>query len=221
MLNLLLDKPGPGGLRVLCLGAHADDIEIGCAGTLFSLLKERAGLEVHWIVFSARGQREEEARVSAASLLEGVEKAQVEALSFRDGFFPSEIGGIKEYFEGIKARFEPDLILTHWEGDRHQDHRVISELTWNTFRNHLVFEYEVPKYDGDLGHPNLFVPLSEEVRQRKVEHLMDSFASQRPKHWYTPDTFQAIMRIRGLEGASPTGYAEAFHARKVILPVHG
>ncbi|MBT8398393.1 MAG: PIG-L family deacetylase [Gemmatimonadetes bacterium] len=209
---------GEGGtLRVLCLGAHSDDIEIGCGGTLLSMISENPAMEVHWVVFSAEGARAEEAQNGAEAVLKGAARSVVEVLDHRDGFFPFRGTEIKEWFEALKTRFDPDLILTHWDGDRHQDHRLLSELTWNTFRNHLILEYEVPKYDGDLGNPNVFVPLSEEVRDRKIQLLMDTFSTQREKSWFSPETFLALMRLRGIECASPSGFAEGFHARKLTL----
>jgi LmbE family N-acetylglucosaminyl deacetylase len=214
-----MDRPVAEPLRILCIGAHSDDIEIGCCATLSSLFALQESPRVYWTVFSALGDREEEALDSASRLLEGVDESTVEALGFRDGYFPSEVAGIKEHFEGIKARFDPHLIFTHWERDRHQDHRVVSELTWNTFRDHLILEYEIPKYDGDLGQPNVFCPVSTEARDVKIQHLMGSFATQRRKAWYNSETFNGLMRIRGMEGASPTGYAEAFFARKLRLGV--
>jgi len=203
--------------RVLCVGAHADDIEIGCGATVLSLIASNPEMDVHWVVFSAPGEREEEARNSAGRFLEGARRAEVDVLRFRDGFFPYEGGGIKDYFEDLKERISPDLIFSHQGVDRHQDHRLISELTWNTFRDHLILEYEVPKYDGGLRDPNIFVPAREEIRDRKVDLLMEGFPSQRGKAWFTPDTFRGLMRLRGVESASPTGYAEGFLARKVVL----
>jgi LmbE family N-acetylglucosaminyl deacetylase len=141
----------------------------------------------------------------------------VAVFGFRDSHFPYEGGAIKERFEELKARFTPDLVLTHRGDDRHQDHRVISELTWNTYRDHVILEYEIPKYDGDLGQPNVFVPVDDAVRTRKIELLMDAFRTQRDKRWFTASTFESLMRIRGIECASPTGFAEGFHARKLTL----
>jgi LmbE family N-acetylglucosaminyl deacetylase len=187
---------------------------------MLSLVSSNLDLEVVWVVFSAAGQREREARDAAEIVLEGAAASEVEVLDFRDGFFPYHGAQIKEKFEELKTSVSPDLILTHWEGDRHQDHRLISDLTWNTFRDHLILEYEVPKYDGDLGNPNVFFPVQEEVRERKVQLLMDTFSTQRSKAWFSPETFLGIMRIRGVESASPTGYAEAFHARKLLFYPH-
>ena len=219
MLSLTLGLPPRGPLEVLCLGAHADDIEIGCGGTVMRLLAERRRVTVRLVILSSDARRAREARQSARRLLRGAASADVTIAGFRDGFFPSERAAIKEEFEQLKLRASPDLIFTHRGDDAHQDHRLVSELTWNTFRDCCVLEYEIPKYDGDLGRPNVFVPLDAATRRRKVRHLMSSFPSQRGKHWYTASTFEGLMRIRGVECAAADGYAEAFHARKlVILP---
>jgi len=217
MLELTLRRPPGQGLRVLCLGAHSDDIEIGCGGTILRLLASRNDVAVRWVVFSGSAEREEEARRSAELFLRGAAHSAVDLHSFRDGFFPYEGARIKEVFESLKDEPGPDVILTHRGRDRHQDHRLISELTWNTFRDHLVLEYEIPKYDGDLDTPNVYVPLDEDACRTKVAHLMDVFASQRSKRWFTPETFLGLMRLRGIECASPTGYAEGFEARKTVL----
>ena len=198
-------------LRVLAIGSHADDIEIGCGGTLLRLAAMAKSLELHWIVLSAAGERADEARTSAAAF-----GADAQVQSFRDAFF--RYGAeVKEYFEGLKQQFEPDLVFTHHDADRHQDHRFVAELTWNTFRNHTILEYEIPKYDGDLGSPNLFFDLDENTARRKVELLIDSFPSQHGKAWFTEDLFMGLMRIRGMESSSPTGLAEGFYARKLAI----
>ena len=208
MLSLQL---GASRLRVLAIGSHADDIEIGCGGTLLRLADELEALELHWVVLSAEGERADEARASAASW-----GAAAEVLGFRDAFF--RYGAeVKEFFEELKGRFEPDLVLTHHDADRHQDHRLVAELTWNTFRDHLILEYEIPKYDGDLGTPNVYFHLAEEVARRKVGLLLDAFPSQREKRWFTEDLFMGLMRVRGMESNSPSGLAEGFHARKLSL----
>jgi LmbE family N-acetylglucosaminyl deacetylase len=203
--------------RILCLGAHSDDIEIGVGGTLLQLVEQVSDLEIYWVVFSAPGLRAEEARLSADDFLSGITRKQVKIVSFRESYFPSEWPSIKEWFEEIKANFIPDVVFTHYRDDRHQDHRVLSDLAWNTFRNHLILEYEILKYDGDLGQPNLFVPLSEQFSTRKIDLLMKHFKTQSTKHWFTGDTFEAMHRIRGIECASPTGRAEAFYCRKIAL----
>jgi LmbE family N-acetylglucosaminyl deacetylase len=212
---LKLELGGAGPLRVLAVGSHADDIEIGCGGTLLRLARTRE-LDVHWVVLSANEERATEARRSAEAFLDGAASSQIAVEGFRDAFF--RYGGeVKEYFETLKADASPDMILTHHGSDLHQDHRLVAELTWNTFRDHLILEYEIPKYDGDLGSPNVFVHLDEDVARRKVELLLESFSSQRSRPWFTEDLFMALMRLRGMESASTSGLAEAFYARKVVL----
>jgi LmbE family N-acetylglucosaminyl deacetylase len=204
--------------RILCLGAHSDDIEIGAGGTLLNLAARNAQVEFRWVVFSAPGPpRAEEARRSADDFLSGVGRKEVMIGAFRGSYFPSEWPAIKCWFEEIKLKFDPDLILTHYRDDRHQDHRVLSDLAWNTFRNHLILEYEIAKYDGDLGRPSLFMPLTRQLCDRKIELLLKHFQSQSTKHWFTQSTFEAMHRIRGIECASPTGFAEAFHCRRIVL----
>jgi LmbE family N-acetylglucosaminyl deacetylase len=213
-----LGMPVPEGqrLRVLALGCHSDDIEIGAGGTLLRLSEAYADLDVRWIVLGARGARRDEARASAQDLL-GSTRLTVELHEFRDGYFPYEGGRVKDVFEALKEEPAPDLIFTHHRRDLHQDHRLICELTWNTFRDHLILEYEIPKYDADLGNPNVYVPIGDAQRRRKVELLLRHFGSQRDKHWFTEDLFLGLMRLRGSECRSPTGYAEAFHGRKLML----
>ncbi len=203
--------------RILCLGAHSDDIEIGAGGTLLKLAGQVPDLEVCWVVFSAPGPRAEEARLSADDFLGGVARKTVKIGSFRESYFPSEWPSIKEWFEEIKANFNPDVVFTHYRDDRHQDHRVLSDLAWNTFRNHLILEYEILKYDGDLGRPNVFVPLLVQLCDLKIELLLRHFQTQSTKHWFTRDTFEAMLRIRGIECASGTGRAEAFYCRKIVF----
>jgi len=200
---------------VLCLGAHADDIEIGCGGTILKLLKEQPSLNVVWVIFSAEGRRAREARASARVFLKGAGEQKVVIKNFGDGFFPFEGREIKQFFERLKRTVQPDLIFTHYRDDRHQDHRLLSNLAWNTFRDHLILEYEVPKYDGDLSVPNVFVPLPESDCRNKVKLLMQHFQTQGNKHWFTEDLFFAMLRIRGMECG--VRYAEAFHGRKVVL----
>jgi LmbE family N-acetylglucosaminyl deacetylase len=202
---------------VLCLGAHSDDIEIGCGGTLMKLAREHDGLTVFWVVFTADGQRQAEARASARVYLSEAAKTKIIVKQFRNGFFPYQGEQIKEFFEELKGRVRPDLIFTHYRDDRHQDHRTISDLTWNTFRNHFILEYEIPKYDGDLGVPNVFMSLEEEICLKKAGYLCRFFKTQANKHWFSEDTFLALMRLRGIECASGTKYAEAFYGRKLIL----
>jgi LmbE family N-acetylglucosaminyl deacetylase len=201
---------------VLCLGAHSDDIEIGCGGTLLYLQSILPRLRFHWVVFSASGTRGQEAAKAAELFTAGCDK-KVVLNDYRDGYLPFEGGGVKDSFEELKNQVNPDLIFTHWHGDAHQDHRLVSELTWSTFRDHLILEYEIPKYDGDVGRPNLFVPLEAPLFERKVDYLLETFESQRTKRWFDRATFMALMRIRGIESNSPSGYAEAFHARKIVI----
>jgi LmbE family N-acetylglucosaminyl deacetylase len=215
MLPLKLARDS--GLKILCLGAHSDDIEIGCGGTILQLLSSHPHAEVSWVVFSSGREREREARTSAALFLKQAKRRKVIVKNFRDGFFPYEGARIKEFFEKLKRTLRPDLILTHYRHDRHQDHRTISDLTWNTWRQDLILEYEIPKYDGDLGSPNLFIPLKKELCTRKIKYICDVFQTQGNKAWLTEDTFQAIMRLRGVECAAPDKYAEAFYCRKLVL----
>lgn len=216
MLSLQL-APAPGPLQVLCLGAHSDDIEIGCGATLLRLLSERKDVEITWVVLSGGGLREKEAKASARDYLKQAAQTNIETETFRDGYFPHQGVEIKDYFESLKRRLSPDLIFTHHRHDLHQDHRAVCELTHNTWRSHLVLEYEIPKYDGDLGRPGVFVPVSAAHAKRKTTLLLKHFGTQRSKHWFDEDTFMGLMRLRGVEAASPTKYAEAFHAPKLRL----
>ncbi|RIY07526.1 PIG-L family deacetylase [Hymenobacter rubripertinctus] len=205
------------GLRLLCLGAHADDIEIGAGGTLLRWLREGRVAAVHWVVWAATEERAREAAASAALFLAaapGPVEATVTVHRFADGSLAAERAVIRQHYEQLK-QFEPNLILTHYQHDLHQDHRLVSELTWNTFRNHLILEYEIPKYDGDLGNPAAFVDLPAEVLAEKLRLLQTAFPTQAGKHWYDDETFRALPRLRGIQSA--TRYAEAFHLRKVLL----
>jgi len=216
MLHLGLNNKAGEPINVLCLGAHSDDIEIGCGGTVLRLRSLFPQVHFHWVVFTAAGARAEEARKSAELFTSGC-KRELILKEFRDGFLPYDGGLVKEFFEELKGKVAPDIIFTHWGADAHQDHRLLSELTWNTFRNHLVFEYEIPKYDGDLGRPNVFVPLEPAICEQKVNYLLEAFGSQRSKAWFDRNTFLGLMRLRGMESNSPSGYAEAFHGRKLVL----
>jgi LmbE family N-acetylglucosaminyl deacetylase len=205
--------------RILALGAHADDIEIGCGATLLALTRARSDLEVTWLVLGADGARAEEATASAARFLEGAGRVEVQVHGFRDGYFPYVGTELKDIFESLKADVDPQLIFTHTRFDLHQDHRLVCELTWNTFRNHLILEYEVPKYDGDLGAPNMFVPVSCELAEEKVRLLLEVFPSQSGKHWFDAELFLGLMRLRGMEAHSASRYAEAFTCRKLSLAI--
>ena len=217
MFHLRLDTRSSSSCKVLCLGAHADDIEIGCGGTILRLLRAYPKAEVYWVVFSAPGTRRLEARNSAASFLASCGNKTVVVKNFRESFFPYRGEAIKECFEEIKRRFSPELVLTHYRHDLHQDHRIISDFTWNTFRRHLILEYEIPKYDGDLGAPNTFVSLDAETCRVKVDNLCRNFPSQKNKQWFTEDLFLSMLRLRGVEANSATKYAEAFYCRKRVL----
>jgi LmbE family N-acetylglucosaminyl deacetylase len=220
MRNLLFD--GPGSLSLLAVGAHADDIEIGCGATLIRLLRENPTSSIHWVVVSALGVREEEAQRSACAYVDGHPNSRVTVLKHRDGFFPYEGYAIKERFEALKNEVKPDVVFTHHREDRHQDHRLVSELTWNSFRDALIFEYEVAKWDGDLVTPNAYVGADRADAEAKIERLNRFFPSQHNHDWFTDDTFFALMRLRGVESRTPSGLAEGFHARKLVLnPITG
>jgi LmbE family N-acetylglucosaminyl deacetylase len=201
--------------RVLAIGCHADDIEIGCGGTLLALAGASPELEIDWVVLAAEGGRADEARASAEGFLAGVATSRVEVLGFRDGFLPYLGGEVKEAFEALKNRVDPQLVFTHAGYDFHQDHRLACELTWNTFRSHAILEYEIPKVDGDLGRPNFYVPLSADTVAKKLNLLERHFPSQAEKHWFDRETFLGLMRLRGIECVASSRYAEAFTARKV------
>jgi LmbE family N-acetylglucosaminyl deacetylase len=215
MIKLKIDNHKP--LKILALGAHCDDIEIGCGGTIIKLLEENPAAEIYWIVFSSTPTREIEARNSALDYLKGHEKTHIEINKFRNGYFPYVASDIKEYFEYIKEKFNPDIIFSHYIDDKHQDHKTIADLTWNTYRNNFILQYEIAKYDGDLTTPNFYSPLNEQTVSKKITKLMEYFHSQKEKHWFTENLFDSLLRLRGIESASATGYAEAFHARKVVF----
>jgi LmbE family N-acetylglucosaminyl deacetylase len=215
-MKFSLSKKDGEPLHVLCLGAHSDDIEIGCGGALLQLKQAYRDLRFHWVVLTAAGVRSREASKAAELFTAGSEK-KIVLKEFRDGFLPCHGAEVKNFFEELKTQVNPDLIFTHWQSDAHQDHRLVCELTWNTFRNHTILEYEIPKYDGDMGRPNVFVPLESPLPEKKVSLLMDAFESQRSKPWFDRETFLGLMRLRGMESNAPSGYAEAFYARKIIL----
>jgi len=216
MISLRLSRREES-IKILCLGAHSDDIEIGCGGTILKLLKEYESLDFYWVVLSSDEKRKQEAQVSARDFLTNANKSIVIIKEFRDGFFPFIGREIKEYFEALKREVNPALIFTNFRSDLHQDHRLVSDLTWNTFRDHLILEYEIPKYDGDLGVPNLFVHLEEDICRTKIKKILTNFRSQADNQWFTKDAFTALLRLRGIESNSPSRYAEAFHSRKLVL----
>jgi LmbE family N-acetylglucosaminyl deacetylase len=216
MLRAALVEGGAPIRRVLALGAHADDIEIGCGATLLAL-QEAYELEVTWVVLAAEGAREEEARSSADAFLARAASSVVLCHDFRDAYLPHAGADLKDVFEELKRSVDPQLVLTHARGDIHQDHRFVCELTWNTWRDHLILEYEIPKYDGDLGTPNVFFPVSEDLARQKTELVTKWFRTQHGKHWFDADLFLGLMRVRGMEARSPSGYAEAFTGRKLSL----
>jgi LmbE family N-acetylglucosaminyl deacetylase len=215
MMRISFDRGAPK--RILCLGAHCDDIEIGCGGTILKYSREIEDLAVHWVVFSSDDRREKEALQSAEAFLRGVRRKQVEIHRFRNGYFPHQGAEIKDCFEKLKQAVSPDMIFTHCRHDLHQDHRVVNELTWNTFRNHLILEYEILKFDGDLGAPNAFVPLDATTCREKIRHIVENFLSQSDKQWFSEDAFLSLLRIRGVESNAPDRYAEGFYCRKMII----
>lgn len=216
MIPLNLRREG-AGLTVLCLGAHSDDIEIGAGGTLLSLMASGRPLEIVWCVASATGKRKIEAEQSAAAFLEKAPRSRVITGEFKDGFFPYIGSEVKAWLDEIKRLVSPDIVFTHRRDDAHQDHRELCQLTWNLFRDHVILEYEIPKWDGDLGQPNVYVPLTHEELERKVTLLDRYFGTQRSKDWFDRETFKGLARLRGMECRAPSGFAEAFFARKLVL----
>jgi LmbE family N-acetylglucosaminyl deacetylase len=214
-LEIFLKSNEP--LTILCLGAHSDDIEIGCGGTLLRLLSEYDNIEVHWVVLGSSGIRNTEAFESANKFLMMAKKKNIIVEDFKDGFFPYMGEEIKAFFEKLKKEISPDIIFTHYRHDLHQDHRLLSELTWNTFRNHLILEYEIMKYDGDIGNPNFFVQLDYDTCQKKVTQILESFKSQSNHRWFSEDAFLALLRLRGIECNAPENYAEGFYCRKIVI----
>ena len=217
MTGLGFEAPQGRPLQVLCLGAHSDDIEIGCGGTLLRIAESHPRPEFHWVVFTAAGLRLEEAQRGAGLFGAKAELKGPTFGKFRDGFLPFQGHEVKQMFEDLKASVRPDIIFTHNRLDAHQDHRLLCELTSNTYRDHLILEYEIPKYDGDMGQPNFFVPLSTELVHQKINHIMEAFESQKAKRWFEPETFRSLMRLRGMECNAPSGYAEGFYCRKAVL----
>lgn len=217
MINLVPAFRHRANLSVLCLGAHSDDIEIGCGGTILRLLQTYKNCHVTWVVFSAEGARKREAVTSAKLFLGGAKGSTIITKAFKTSFFPYRGEQIKAFFEWLKIRVAPSVVFSHYRHDLHQDHRLICELTWNTFRDHLILEYEIPKYDGDLGQPNVYVPLTGAVAETKVNYLMKGFSTQRSRQWFTEDTFYSLLRLRGVESNAAGKYAEAFYGKKIIL----
>lgn len=217
MLTLSFNRNALEKFSILCLGAHSDDIEIGCGGTILHLVETYPEAKILWVVFGAHNDRATEARQSAEVFLARAKAKQIEILDFQDGYFPYIGAGIKDAFERLKREVSPDIIFTHYRQDLHQDHRLLSELTWNTFRNHLILEYEIPKYDGDFGSPNFFVSLQEKFCTQKVDYILENFKTQAGRHWFTADTFWSVLRLRGIECSSASKYAEAFYCRKMTL----
>jgi LmbE family N-acetylglucosaminyl deacetylase len=204
-------------LSLLCLGAHSDDIEIGAGATVLGWIAAGVELDIHWCVLSAAGARAAEAEASAKAFTAGARRVKIELHAFRDGFFPYDGGELKSWMEGLKSRVRPDLILTHRRDDAHQDHREVCRLTWNSFRDRLILEYEIPKWDGDMGQPNLYVSAGAEILERKTELLLAHFGTQRSKDWFDAETFRALARLRGMECRAGSGYAEGFYLRKATL----
>jgi LmbE family N-acetylglucosaminyl deacetylase len=217
MIPLQFDKGAKDGLQILCLGCHSDDIEIGCGGSIIWLGKEYPDCVFHWVVFSAIDTRKAEAQLAASQFVDSSRLNGPILKEFPDGFMPFVGADIKYFFEELKRTVKPNLIFTHNRNDAHQDHRTIADLTWNTFRDHLILEYEIPKYDGDIGRPSVFVPLTSEVCETKIRLITDAFRSQSEKRWFQADTFRSLMRLRGMECNAPSGYAEAFYGRKLVL----
>jgi LmbE family N-acetylglucosaminyl deacetylase len=217
MLKITLEKKKGMYPKVLCLGAHCDDIEIGCGGTIMNLIDEYKNIEFYLVVFCSTQEREQESYKSFEFLLKKVHKKTINIFNLKDGFIPYQKDTVKDIFEILKKTFTPDLILTHYRDDRHQDHRTISDLTWETYRDNLILEYEIPKYDGDFGTPNFFVELSETTCHQKVDSILQAYTSQRNKHWFTEDVFFAMARLRGMEACAKSKYAEAFYCRKIVL----
>jgi LmbE family N-acetylglucosaminyl deacetylase len=217
MMRLRPAEVGTDRLQVLCLGCHSDDIEIGCGGAVLTFAREHPNCEFNWVVLGAKGARAVEAKNAAARFVELPRLRRIIVKSFPDGFMPFVGAEIKTLFEELKEEMSPDLVFTHSRKDAHQDHRLIAELTWNTFRNHLILEYEIPKYDGDMGRPGVFVPLSADICEKKIDIILDVFQSQSSKRWFERSTFLSLMRLRGMECNAPSGYAEAFYGRKLML----
>jgi LmbE family N-acetylglucosaminyl deacetylase len=219
VLNLMLGRPAGRRLELLCIGAHCDDIEIGCGGTVLSLQKRYPTCRIHWAVLTSNAARRKEAIAAATAFIAKPARGEIRIHDLPDGLLPAHFAEVKAHFEALKSAVTPDLIFTHHTNDGHQDHRLIGEVTWQTFRNHLIWEYEVPKYDGDLVTPNMYVEIASALARRKLTLIMGTFASQRNKSWFKEENLEATMRLRGLESRSGSGFAEAFHCRKLVCNV--
>ena len=217
MQNFLLNRDNFQELSILCIGAHCDDIEIGCSGTLLSFLQSAPDTTINWVVCSSTAERKQETELAARRLGIGKRQIRLHFLDFRDGYLPWSGAEVKDALRRVTSPMTPNLVFTHYGEDLHQDHRLISELTWNLFRDHLILEYEVPKYDGDLGRPNMFMPLDSDIADEKIRLLLESYPSQSGKHWFSDETFRALLRIRGIESGRNNRYAEAFYSRKTCL----
>jgi len=219
VLALTLGSPRNRRLEILCIGAHCDDIEIGCGGSLLALQKQYPQCRIHWLVLTSIPSRRQEAMTAMKKLVRVAARGNVRICELQDGFLPACFADAKTQFEAMKRLVDPDLIFTHHEFDRHQDHNLASEMTWQTFRDHMIWEYEIPKYDGDLVTPNLYVPLNASLAVRKVNVIVRTFRSQGMKSWFSAENLLAAMRIRGLESRASSGFAEAFHCRKLVMPL--
>jgi LmbE family N-acetylglucosaminyl deacetylase len=217
MFNLSLGSQENDVNSILFIGSHCDDIEIGCSGSVLKFVEKYPNALFYWVVLSSNTKRKKEAVDSAEYFLKDAKHKVIDICKFRNGYFPYIGAEIKDYFEDLKSKINPDIIFTHYGADYHQDHRITSELTWNTFRNHMILEYEIPKYDGGLNSPNMFIPVSEAICKTKIDSLMHFFASENNKQWFSEETFKGLMRIRGIECNSPSGYAEAFYCRKAVI----
>ena len=217
MENLILDIPESSSANVLCLGAHCDDIEIGCGGTILTILQNRPSTTVDWVIFCTDEVRAKEAQNSAKALAADTDNIRLHLLNFCDGYLPYEAAAAKKAMKALSGDLHPDLVFTHYRKDAHQDHRTVSEITWNLFRDHLILEYEIPKFDGDLGTPNTYVSLDEIIVKRKIEVILENFPSQGEKHWFDEEAFRSILRLRGIESGRRNRYAEAFYCRKQVI----
>jgi len=217
---MLSFTPGPTFERqpeVLCIGAHCDDIEIGCGGTLLALQARYPDCRIHWLVLTSIPERRHEALASVRAFVRPRARGVMLIGELEDTLLPSRLAEVKAQFAACKAQVQPSLVFTHCGGDRHQDHDLVSQVTWQTFRDHAILEYEIAKYDGDLTTPNFYLPLSKALAERKIALLLRAFESQRGKPWFRPENFEALMRLRGIECRAPDGLAEGFHCRKLVF----